>query len=180
MMVRLAIGPLTLALVSGFAVAEQAIANGGGPWDIEHDIATGIVTWKDQDGEAAYQVSGTISYKDLTCAPDPETIPGDILDFSEELPAETTSFQLPLPEHEGVSVKDVSFSIEALDANGEVIDLDGFGLTVDGFCFPEELPSTGAGFEGQSSDRLLPGFALLFAVGVGSLLGGLITRRKRA
>ena len=178
-MVRTAIGLLTLALVLGLAGAEHAVANGG-PWEIEHDIATGTVTWKDQDGEATYQVSGTISYVDLRCTSDSERIPGEILDFSEELPADATTFQLPSSGHNGsLSVKEVTFRIEALDANSEVIDHDGFALIVDGFCFPEELPSTGAAVEGPFPDRLAPGIAVLFA-GAVFFLGGLITRRKRA
>ncbi len=177
-MVRLAIGLLTLVLVFRLAGAEHAFANGG-PFEIERDIERRTITWKDQDSEAAYQVSGTVIYVDLSCAPDP--IPGEILDFSEELPADTTMFQLPPPGQDGgLSIKDLDFTIEALDANGEVIEQDGFALIVDGLCFAEELPSTGASLERAPSVRLLPGIALLFGVGVVSLLGGLITRRKRA
>jgi len=135
------------------------------------------MVWDDVDGEVAYRVSGAVLYVVPPTCSRSGYVPGETVNFSEELPADTTSFRLPSPRDSRLTFrKDIyHFRVEALTAGGGVIALGGYDLQVDGICTPEELAAAGTGAGASATMWWLP--SILAALGGLVLAGGLALRR---
>ena len=178
MTVRLPTALLAMLLAGAVLMdAQDALANGG-PLGIEHNLVTKTITWVDQDNEVAYRISGTIVWWGDICG---EGTFGARVEFAEELPADTVTFALPLPEDApaDATVKEMDITLEALASDGEVLEGTGFALIVDGFCFDEALPATGTGPKLESFSSFPFGLAILVIFGVVCLAGGLVMLGKR-
>ena len=142
----------------------------------------GLVTWSDRGDEASYRISGNVSYwPEPSCAPDRLLIPGERVEFDEELPSGTTSYQLPNPGDGRLTFrKDATFFIEALAGDGSVIAQDGSAFTADPFCTPEEIAAAGTGAGATNSGMLPFASAALAAFGAIAIGGALLSRRRRA
>ncbi len=152
----------------------------GGPLKLRFE--NGNVTWSDYQGEATYRVSVRISYlPPPTCGPGGLHIDGETVEAMEELPADTTSFSLPQRTDPRLTwPKEMSISVQAIDAAGGVLASDGFNSTADKFCTPEEIAAAGTGFSSAQdlNGRLFA--ASLAALGTLCLAGGVGLRRKGA
>jgi hypothetical protein len=106
---------------------------------IEGDPFRMVVTWKDQAGEAAYRVSGSVSYFLKSC--EEGSISKGDFKFSEILPAGTTWYSFPDPENGEVNyMRQPSFRVEALDKNGRVMVEDGWTVINE----PPDCPRNGS------------------------------------
>jgi len=173
----------TAALIAASVGAAIAADPEAGPMRITH-VPDGV-TWQDQPNEASYHVSGSINYWPApSCGPDRLQIDGEKVSFDETLAADTTSFAFPTPSDARLTfTKDMQFSIEALNANGDVIAQDGFGFTADKFCTPEEIAAelAAAGSGGPlsgGSDRPIVGATLLGIAGIAAFGTAGLMRRK--
>ena len=131
--------------------------------------------WKDYEGEVAYRVSGYVAFlPPPSCGPN-RLFSSERVEFDEELPADTTRFQLPPRKDERLTWrKDGSVTLEALSESGEVLERDGFAFNADKFCTPEEIAAAGTG-PGDGTSFPLP--AALAMLGASLLAGGLALRK---
>ena len=166
--------------------AEEAFAGDpdGGP--LKFRMENGNAIWQDYQGEAAYRVSVSISY-----LPPPSCLPGGLridaekVEASQELTSDTTSFPLPRPTDLRLTwAKDMSITVEAIDANGKILATDGVASVADKFCTPEEiaaeLAAAGTGPQGGSAGALLVGIVALGVLGITCLSGSLLMLRRKA
>ena len=177
-------GPVT---IGALLIALSTTAVGAQDKDIEYGTlmvrhVDGLVTWSDRGDEASYRISGNVSYwPEPSCAPDRLLIPGERVEFDEELPSGTTSYQLPNPGDGRLTFrKDATFFIEALAGDGSVIAQDGSGFTADPFCTPEEIAAAGTGPGSMGRDTPALASAALAAFGAIAIGGALLSRRRRA
>jgi hypothetical protein len=174
LVVVLASAALAIGLTSSAIAGDK---DGEGPMGLTRDA--GLLTWDDQDGEAGYHVYGSVDY----WTPDPCASFGnpDIerIEFDEELPADTTSYQLPAATDSRLSVlKGLTFRVDAVDSSGAMINSDASGFSSDAFCTPEEIAAAGSG-PSPASDALSLATATLAAFGAIAVGGGLLMRRSR-
>ncbi len=106
-----------------------------------------VICWTDAAGEAGYRLHGTVDYwvppprwrcgetpPAVSPLTDPVTSPAPEPGFLQDLPANTTRFQLPRHPDPRVRLRAYEFRIEALDSDGNVIVVGGGSLTRDAFC----------------------------------------------
>lgn len=131
---------------AGVACPSADDAKGGETPYLRTGWETGdIVCWTDASGEVSYRVEGTVAYwvppapQECGDTPRPRPTLNEPLrvEFSEELPANTTRFQLPLHPEDGAGIKDYTILIDAVDAEGSVIVSGAASLTKDAFCESE-------------------------------------------
>ena len=137
-------------------------------------------TWDDVDGEASYRITGMIAYLPAPSCIAPLDIPGETIEISQEVPADTTSFQYPLPADRRLTWrKDSQLAVEALDANGNVIARNGFAMQGDQFCTDEEvaaeLAAAGTGPGPAGTPWRLP--VELAVLGAAAVAAGLALRK---
>lgn len=140
------------------------------------------ITWEDQNAEMGYRVSGTIRYWAPPSCFQTSDFPAELVTFSEELPADTTHFQLPRPQDKRLTYrKEMHVTIEAVGADASVLARNGFAFTSDPFidCTIEGIAAAGTGLHQTSSSRLLMAAIALVSFGTVSLFSSLITMRKR-
>ncbi len=172
---------LALALLAlGVPRSDHAAAQSGPVGPLDFEPADGGVTWRDQDREVEYRIFGLVTY-----SPPPScTSGGDILsetvEFSEVLAANTTSYTFPLAENESLTWrKGFEVTLEAVNDDGLVFITDGFAVTADQFCTPDEIAAAGNGPSGASWSPAVPALAALLAFGSALVLGGLVLARRR-
>lgn len=106
------------------------------------------ICWRDAEGEVSYSIEGAVifwsspSEADCLVSPSPTLRIGEEIPFSEQLPADATTFDLPRsPDTELTQIKEVRVELRALDADGGTVELDGFASTADP---PPCLPNASA------------------------------------
>jgi hypothetical protein len=161
------------------SVSQQAGAEEGkGPLKLNLG-GGGAVSWQDRQDEASYHVSGSVDYWPPTsCGPERLQVGGEHQTFDQLLPAGTTNFAFPPPNDARLTFrKDSVFSIEALDADGNIIVRDGFAFTADPFCTAEELAAAGSGPSSPGGANIAV-LTPLLVVGIGGVAAGAIMRHK--
>ena len=147
-MIRFAIGGIVfiLAVLASFESATAYAQENG---KLELDASTSTATWNDLPDENAYRVRGHVLYQQApSCSPNRPSVGSERIEFDETLPANTTSFSLPLPSDSRLTwAKDGNYTLEGLAADGSRIDVEGFGWTANGlFCTPEEIAAAGTSY----------------------------------
>ena len=179
---RTLIASLAFAVSLAAGSAQHVIAQDPGvdKLNVEFPVQ-GLVTWTDYEGEAAYRVSGTVAYlPPPDCSPGRGAISSEGMAFSEELPANQTSFSLPSPSDRRLTWrKDLEVTVEALDADGNVVARNGYAMVADQFCTPEEMAAAGTGGGQSSGTPAAVAVAALLAAGTVLFGGGLALAGRR-
>jgi hypothetical protein len=84
------------------------------------------VTWQELSDAVGYQVSGTVEYARIDCEPRREYTPLGVVEFSERVASDTTTFVLPPPEDGDANfAKEVDVLVQALEDDEHAIAEDG-------------------------------------------------------
>lgn len=170
-----------LAIISFSILGQHRAAAGdpdGGP--LKFRMGSDGIRWEDYHGEAAYRVYGYVLFlPPPSCGPN-RLFSSERVEFDQELPANTTHFQPSPPKDERLTWgKDGSVTVEALDANGEVLVRDGSAWQADKFCTPEEIAAAGSG-PPVGGSLVWPLAAALLATTGAALVASGLTLRKDA
>ncbi|MEX2159201.1 MAG: hypothetical protein WEB04_07340 [Dehalococcoidia bacterium] len=182
MKIQLALA-LAIALVvlgSRSALAQEDPKEGVFGLNVESADGSSLhFSWNDVEGASTYHVQGSVDYWPLPLCPRVGGFDNELVTFDEELPAGLTSFDTPGSSRQDMAFKSYMFTIEALDADGEVIEQDGTTSQSDPFCSLPEVADAGMGATPEDSPLLLAALALA-ALGAMAIAGGAALRTRRA
>ncbi|MDZ4278227.1 MAG: hypothetical protein U1B78_03715 [Dehalococcoidia bacterium] len=182
-----------LGLGIGGAAAQEETSDS---LEVGFDEASGTIAWQDQESETGYRVSGHVLYTALPACEQPGPSTGnELVDFSEELPANTTSFELPAAQDPQRTFRaELQVTVEALTEDGSVLAQGGFNFIAETFCpatptavetaIPAEtpaprLPETGASsLDGDALRPAVIASVVLGALGALLVAGSFVARRR--
>lgn len=103
--------------------------------------------WSAQQGAVGYRVSGSIDYWFLACDEDPPFGPTERYEFEDVLGRNATEYTLPLAmDNRTTTVKEYTFSVQALGDGGDILAGDGRALITEPpwACWEPEEGAQGA------------------------------------
>ena len=169
--------------LTAIAPSLTAVAEDPGRLELDYDVAARTMNWTDIDSESAYRVSGDIGYLHFPPCGRSEQAFSEHVVVDEMLPGNTTRFEFPPSQDlRADSIGSMQLKVEALDASGSVIAMNGFAFTADKFCTPEEiaagLAAAGSGYPRSAPHRPWVALSSLAFFGGIALLGGAAMRRR--